>query len=113
MGLTFVPNASGGWFLRTSRGLTELVQIHVTGEVEQPGGEALRVGLCGQSPVLLGDGDPETGHGGGDLAGQVRLRDGLVDRPGGVSGAQRRDDHGIEVERHQRRAEREQGGPGG
>jgi hypothetical protein len=30
-----------------------------------------------------------------------------------VSGAQRRDDHGIEVERHQRRAEREQGGPGG
>ena len=78
MGLTFVPSARGEWFLRILRGLAELAQIHVTGEAEQPGGQALRAGLCGQSLVLLGDGDAETGHGGGDLAGQVGLRDGLV-----------------------------------
>ena len=97
MGLAFGSGARDWGLLRASRRLTELAQIHLTGEVEQPGGESLRAGLCEQGPFLLGYGDGRTDHGGGDLAGQVVLRDGLVDRLGRMGGAQCHHDHGIEV----------------
>ena len=110
MGLAFESGTWGWRLFRASRCLAELAQIDVVGEVEEPCGELLYACLCERGPFVFGDGDVETGHGGGDLASDVVLRDALVDRLGRMGGAQCRHDHGIEIESHQCQAEREQGG---